>query len=62
MTSSVKVSAHCARDKEVVVVVTNGGVVVEEIILQDGESREVMIYDARAVSSHERLKETPAAV
>ncbi|MNG41474.1 hypothetical protein D3C84_1306810 [compost metagenome] len=62
MTSSVKVSAHCARDKEVVVVVTNAGVLVEEIVLQDGEAREVMIYDERAVSSRERLKEVQAAV
>lgn len=62
MTSSVKVAAHCAASKEVVVVVTNGNDVVETQILQDGESTEILIYDNRAVSSHERVKEeAPAA-
>lgn len=62
MTSSVRVAAHCASNKEVVVTVTNGDVFVEEQILQDGESTEILIYDERAVSSHERVKEeAPAA-
>ena len=59
MTSAVKVSAHCANTKEVVVVVTNNAVVVEEFVLQDGEVKEVMIYDERVVSTYERVKETP---
>ena len=62
MTSSVKVAAHCASNKEVVVTVTNGDAVVETQILQDGESTEIMIYDNRAVSSSERLKEEAAKV
>ena len=62
MTSSVKVAAHCASDKEVVVNVTNGDTVVETQILQDGESTEIMIYDNRAVSSFERLKEAAANI
>lgn len=60
MTSSVRVAAHCASNKEVVVTVTNGDVFVEEQILQDGESTEILIYDARAVSSCERVKEEEA--
>lgn len=59
MTSAVNVSAHCASNKEVVVVVTNGGVVVEEYVLQDGETKNLAIWDERAVSSYERLKEVP---
>lgn len=62
MTSSVKVDAHCASNKEVVVVITNNGEVVEEHILQDGEKTEVLIYDGRAVSTHERLKEEAVKV
>jgi len=58
MTSSVKVSAHCATNKEVVarVVYIDSGEVLEEFVLQDGEVKEVMIYDNRAVTSHERVK------
>lgn len=58
MTSQVKVSAHCADNKEVVVrvfnVATDQGI--EEFTLQNGESREVLIYDDRAVATHERVK------
>lgn len=61
MTSSVRVAAHCASNKEVIVTVTNGDVFVEEQVLQDGESTEILIYDGRAVSSHERVKEEAAA-
>jgi hypothetical protein len=64
MTSQVKVSAHCASNKEVAVkvfnVVTNE--TIEEFALQDGESREVTIYDDRAVTSYERVKEVPTPV
>jgi hypothetical protein len=58
MTSSVKVAAHCANNKEVVVRVfnTETGVAIEEHVLQDGEATEIMIYDARAVTSNERVK------
>ena len=62
MTSSVKVDAHCASNKEVVVVITNNGEVVEEHILQDGERTEVLIYEGRAVSTHERVKENAETV
>jgi hypothetical protein len=63
MTSQVKVSAHCAANKEVVArvvnVVTNEQL--EEVVLQDGESRDLLIYDDRAVITHERVKEVAVA-
>lgn len=64
MTSQVKVSAHCTSNKEVVGKVFNvtTGEMIEEFTLQDGESREVLIYDDRAVTSFERLKEEPTPV
>lgn len=59
MTSQVKVDAHCADNKEVVVKVFNVATdkAIEEFTLQNGESRQVLIYDDRAVASYERLKE-----
>jgi O-glycosyl hydrolase len=62
MTSQVKVSAHCATNKEVVIKVFNvaNDSLIEEFVLQDGESREVLIYDDRAVATHERVKEAVA--
>jgi len=59
MTSQVKVAAHCADTKEVLVQVFNitDGSLFEQFTLQNGESREVLIYDNRAVTTHERLKE-----
>lgn len=61
MTSSVKISAHCADNKEVVVRLFDAdqNAIVEEVILKNGESKEILIYDNRAVTTHERL--TPAA-
>lgn len=61
MTSQVKVSAHCASNKEVVVRVFNVHTqeLIEEFTLQDGESREVVVYDDRGVLTHERVKEVP---
>lgn len=58
MTSSVKVSAHCADTKEVVVVVTTGAAeVVEQYVLQNGEVKDLAIWDDRTVSTFERVKE-----
>lgn len=63
MTSTVKVSAHCTSDKEVVVVVYNRITeeTLEQCVLQDGESVERHIYDDRAITSFERLKKRPEA-
>jgi hypothetical protein len=59
MTSQVKVDAHCVDTKEVVVRVFNVKTdqLIEEFALQNGESREVLIYDDRAVATYERLKD-----
>lgn len=63
MTSSVKASAHCADEKEVVVRVINMSTneQLEEYVLQNGEVKEVYVWDDRAVITHERLKDMPVA-
>lgn len=60
MTSSVRVAAHCVKNKEVVITVTNGNVFVQEEILQNGEITEILIHDDLAVSVKERVKEEEA--
>ena len=53
MTSSVKVSAHCAPDREVVFAVG------EDIsILQNGETAEKSIYDQKYATAFERVKDS----
>jgi hypothetical protein len=54
MTSTVKVTAHCAATKVVEIVVSDGGKT-EVILLQDGETKELYVYDARNVTVCERL-------
>lgn len=56
MTSTVKITAHCSKDKEVQVKVTDKGNTVEEFAVQDGESAERHIYDDREVSAKEVVK------
>lgn len=51
MTTSIKVSAHCATDKEVTIVVDD-----EVTILQDGEEFETFVYDERCCSVQEVQK------
>lgn len=53
MTSSVKVSAHCAPDKEVVFAVGE-----DVSILQDGQTAEKSIYDQKYATAFERVKAT----
>lgn len=59
MTSIVKVQAHCSDDKEVFVRVFNAATeeVREEFVLQNGEQRDLHIYDDLAVLTHERRKD-----
>ncbi|MDP3271630.1 hypothetical protein [Limnobacter sp.] len=63
MTTSVKVSAHCASNKQVVVTRgAPGAENAEATILQDGESFEQVVYDDLEISVKEVLKPTaPAA-
>ncbi len=56
MTTTVKVEAHCAGTKEVVIAIDDGSTG-ETIVLQDGEAREVYAYDARLISVCEREKQ-----
>lgn len=53
MTSTVNVTAHCAKEKEVKVYVNED----VHAVLQDGESTEVVVYDGRIVSVTEELKQ-----
>jgi hypothetical protein len=49
MTSSVKVTAHCASDKQVIFSRTGH----PDVVLQDGESHETYFYDDMEVSARE---------
>ena len=52
MTSTVKVTAHCASTKEVHVEIA-GIKAIEKYTLQDGESKEFYVYDNRIVVVNE---------
>ena len=58
MTTTVKIEAHCASDKEVkvsVVDVVNSNIY-EEFTLQDGEQASRVVYDNREICVSEVLK------
>lgn len=59
MTSVVKVTAHCGKDKKVTVRVLDfpTSTVIESKELEDGESCEYYIYDNRQVRTMEAPKE-----
>ena len=57
MTTNVRVSAHCAPDKEVVVTrVRDSDFKAETVILDDGQSREFVAYDDLSIGVRETLK------
>ncbi len=56
MTSSVKITAHCASTKEVQITVTTDATG-EVYKLQDGQSVEFYVYDDRTVTVREVVKE-----
>ncbi len=63
MTSSVKATAHCAASKHVQLRVMQASghpmqddTVLETYYLEDGESKEVVIYDSRYVLTRELEK------
>ena len=58
MTSTVKITAHCASTKEVVISLDNGDYTAELHILQDGETKELYVYDERSITVRERVKGT----
>jgi len=52
MTSSVKVTAHCAKTKHVKVEVTGQ----PDVFIEDGESRDFVVFDEREINVKEVLK------
>ena len=50
MTTTVIVQAHCADTKEVIITVEELGNRVEEFTLQDGEEKELVVYDNRVAT------------
>lgn len=56
MTTIVRIGAHLASQKEVVIKVIEGGNIVEEFTLQDGESAERYVYDDREINVKEVVK------
>lgn len=55
MTTTVTIDAHCASDKEVIVVITGEGDD-ENFTLQDGESDSRVVYDDREIHVKEVTK------
>ena len=58
MTTTVKISAHCAGNKEVKVSIRDNvtGDSYEEFSLQDGETAERVVYADREISVMEAIK------
>lgn len=58
MTTTIKVSAHCSDDKEVQVSISDmvSGNVRENLILQNGETADRVVYDDLMISVVERKK------
>lgn len=57
MTSSARFSAHCSNEKELVVVVSSALTeTLEKYVLNNGETKEVYLFEDRAVLSYEQLK------
>lgn len=56
MTTSIRVSAHCSKDTQVRISkkVPNGAN--PDVVIQDGESHELAVYDDYVVSIKEELK------
>lgn len=48
MTTTVTIDAHCADDTEVLIQVREGSMV-DEVILLDGESGDIVVYDERRI-------------
>lgn len=58
MTTSVKVSAHCASDKQVRIIKSqiDGSSEATTTLIQDGETNEQVVYDGWAITVNEELK------
>lgn len=57
MTTTVKISAHLSSEKEVRALIRDDqGAVLEELVLQDGETAERYVYDERRIEVREVVK------
>ena len=57
MTTTIQILAHLASTKEVKVTIHGtGGIVIEELTLQDGEKAERYVYDDRQITIKETEK------
>lgn len=56
MTTTVRVNAHCASNKEVIVTIKDPTSEEEVVILQDGEVFEKVVYDDREINVKEVVK------
>lgn len=55
MTTVVRVEAHCSSDKEVVVT-TGVGQVMQDVVLNNGDTHLGYVYDSWTITVAERLK------
>ena len=56
MTTKVTINAHCASTTQVEIIITNSEIDLERIVLQDGESTDVYVYDDRSIQVRESEK------
>ncbi len=56
MTTSVKVSAHCASTKQVRITTSGPDRETAEVVIQDGETNEQVVYDDMTISVKEEVK------
>lgn len=56
MTTSVKVSAHCASSKQVRITTRGPDRETAEVVIQDGETNEQVVYDDLSITVKEELK------
>lgn len=61
MTTTVIIEAHCPDDVEVQVLVMENRTIEDSVILQDGETKEVHVFDQREVSVKEVKRFKPVA-
>ena len=62
MTTTVRVMAHCASNKEVVVTIKEANADIdlplEVFVLQDGETADHVVFDDRVISIREVVKDS----
>lgn len=56
MTTTVVIKAHCASTKQVQVKITDGENLVDNFVVQDGETAERVVFDEREITVREVLK------